>query len=685
MIYLEIILNLPINQGFTYSYSPPEDEKPELAPAIGKRAEIMFGNKKTEGFIIGISESLPENLNFDPAKIKAVRRIIDKEALFGEELIEIATWLSRYYLCTLGEAVFSMIPSGRRETSAGGFAFEEEVSAAPKNKLSDEQDLCVREILNHVNGLPCSARNDEGSARNDADSARKKLYHYIYGPTGSGKTEVFLSLAEKILEEGKGVIYLVPEIGLTGQVVKAVTERFGKTAAVLHSGLTPSQRLKEWNRIMHKEARVVIGARSAVFAPLPDLGLIIIDEEHDASYKSGNNPRYHARQVAMHRCSNLKIPLVMGSATPSVEAWYGMQKGSIIRHLLTKRLAGGQMPHISCINLKNYKNEGSISLPLEKQINEVLGRGHQVILFLNRRGFTHYFSCNSCGYELVCKNCSVPLTYHKNENRLKCHYCGWSITPPSSCPSCGSIDIGSSGYGTEYIEEETKAKFPNARIIRLDTDILKNKEQLLTGIEDFKNGKYDIMLGTQMVAKGLNFPKLELVGLILADAGLHMPDFRAGERTFSLITQVAGRAGRYFPDGKVLVQTYSPGLEPILFACQNRSQDFYTFELQQRRLMDFPPFSRLLRLVFRSYNRKEAYDTAKDAAGILSEKSSRGVEIIGPAECPIEKINSSWRYQILLKSSSILPLQALARALLTEYTHSQNVYIEYDVDPVSLL
>ena len=678
MIYLEIILNLPINQGFTYSYSPPEDEKPELAPAIGKRAEIMFGNKKTEGFIIGISESLPKNLNFDPAKIKAVRRIIDKEALFGEELIEIATWLSRYYLCTLGEAVFSMIPSGRRETSAGGFAFEEEVSAAPKNKLSDEQDLCVREILNHVNGLPRSARNDEGSAR-------KELYHYIYGPTGSGKTEVFLSLAEKILEEGKGVIYLVPEIGLTGQVVKAVTERFGKTAAVLHSGLTPSQRLKEWNRIMHKEARVVIGARSAVFAPLPDLGLIIIDEEHDASYKSGNNPRYHARQVAMHRCSNLKIPLVMGSATPSVEAWYGMQKGSIIKHLLTKRLAGGQMPHISCINLKNYKNEGSISLPLEKQINEVLGRGHQVILFLNRRGFTHYFSCNSCGYELVCKNCSVPLTYHKNENRLKCHYCGWSITPPSSCPSCGSIDIGSSGYGTEYIEEETKAKFPNARIIRLDTDILKNKEQLLTGIEDFKNGKYDIMLGTQMVAKGLNFPKLELVGLILADAGLHMPDFRAGERTFSLITQVAGRAGRYFPDGKVLVQTYSPGLEPILFACQNRSQDFYTFELQQRRLMDFPPFSRLLRLVFRSYNRKEAYDTAKDAARILSEKSSRGVEIIGPAECPIEKINSSWRYQILLKSSSILPLQALARALLTEYTHSQNVYIEYDVDPVSLL
>ncbi|MCR4900709.1 MAG: primosomal protein N' [Treponema sp.] len=663
-MYLEIILNLPINQGFTYSYFPPENEKPELVPQIGKRAEIMFGNKKTEGFIIGISDKLPQNLGFDPAKIKPIKRIIDKEPLFGDELIEIARWLSRYYLCTLGEAVFSMIPSGRRETSAGGFGFEEDISESKKNVLSQEQQKCVSEILN---------------------STSTNLYHYIYGPTGSGKTEVFLSLAEKILEQGKGVIYLVPEIGLTGQVVRSVTNRFGKTAAVLHSGLTPSQRLKEWNRIMHKEARVVIGARSAVFAPLPDLGLIIIDEEHDGSYKSGNNPRYHARQVAMHRCSNLKIPLIMGSATPSVEAWYGMQNNSIIKHTLSKRLAGGEMPHISCIDLKLYHTEGAISSPLEQQIKAVLAKKHQVILFLNRRGFTHFFNCNMCGYELKCKNCSVPLTYHKSENRLKCHYCGWSTVPPSSCPSCGSIEIGSSGFGTEYIEAETKAKFPNAKIVRMDTDILKNKDELLTTLEDFRNGKYDIMLGTQMVAKGLNFPNLELVGVILADAGLHMPDFRAGERTFSLITQVAGRAGRYFPDGKVIVQTYSPGQEPVYFACTNKLPDFYNWELEQRRLMEFPPFSRLLRLVFRSYDKANARETALQAFKILSEKSSKGVEIIGPAECPIEKINSSWRYQILLKASSIVPLQAMARSLLSDYTHNQNVYIEYDVDPVSLL
>ena len=667
MQYLEIILNLPVNQGFTYSYIPPENEKPELLPAIGKRAEIMFGNKKTQGFIIGIFDKIPENCPVGADKIRPVKRIIDKEALFGKELIEMAQWISRYYLCTLGEAVFSMIPSGKRETSAGGFGFEEEVGENKRNQLSSEQEKAVNEIL-RASGL-------RGAS----------LFHYLYGPTGSGKTEVFLSLAEKILEMGKGVIYLVPEIGLTGQVVKAVADRFGNTAAVLHSGLTPSQRLGEWNRIMHKEARVVVGARSAIFAPVPDLGLVIIDEEHDGSYKSGNNPRYHARQVAMHRCTKLKIPLLMGSATPSVEAWYGMQTGSIIKHQLTKRLAGGQMPHISCVDLSLFQNDGCISKPLEDEINKCLAQNHQTILFLNRRGFTHFFRCNHCGYELKCKNCSVPLTYHKAENRLRCHYCGWSVFPPESCPQCGSLDIGSSGFGTEYIEAETRSKFPNARVLRLDTDVLKNKEELLTSLEDFRQGKYDILLGTQMVAKGLNFPKLQLVGVILADAGLHMPDFRAGERTFSLITQVAGRAGRYFPDGKVIVQTYSPGKGPVLYACQNRIEDFYGTELAEREMLDFPPYSRLLRLVFRSYNKSLAAETARDAVKILEEGSPRGMEIIGPAECPIEKINSSWRYQILLKGSSIIPLQNAARKLLFGYTHNQNVYIEYDVDPVSLL
>lgn len=669
MIYLQVILNLPVNQGFTYSYIPPEKEKEELKPEIGKRAEIMFGNRKTTGFIIDISDSIPANCPVDASKIRPIKRIIDTEPLFGKELIDIAKWLAHYYLCTLGEAVFSMIPSGRRESSAGGFSFEEEIASKKNYELSDEQNKAVNDIFSSLS----------------PKAPAKSLFHYIYGPTGTGKTEVFLTLAQKVLESGKGVIYLVPEISLTGQVAQSIIERFGNTAAVIHSGLTPSQRLTQWHRILHKEARVIVGARSAIFAPVPDLGLIIIDEEHDGSYKSGNNPRYHARQVAMYRCNQLKIPLIMGSATPSVEAWHGMYKGTIIRHSLTKRLAGGTMPKISCINLNNYPNDGCISKPLEDEINKTLDQKKQTILFLNRRGFTHFFRCNLCGYELVCKNCSVPLTYHKNENRLRCHYCGWSASPPQSCPQCGSIEIGSSGFGTEYIEAETKAKFPNARIIRLDTDALKNKEQLLQSLNDFRTGKYDIMLGTQMVAKGLNFPNLQLVGVILADAGLHMPDFRAGERTFSLITQVAGRAGRYFPNGKVYVQTYNPTREPILFACKNQIQDFYSNELMQREMLEFPPFSRLVRIVFRSFDKRLALETAVDAEKILQNEGIRGVEIMGPAECPIERINSNWRYQILLKASSVTPLQQMARKLAFNYTHHQNVYIEYDVDPVSLL
>ena len=669
MIYLEIILNLPVNQGFTYSYIPPEKEKDELKPEVGKRAEIMFGNRKTTGFIINISDSIPESCPVDESKIKPVKRIIDKEPLFGKELIEMASWISRYYLCTLGEAIFSMIPSGRRDSSAGGFSFEEDKVSKTKNQLSPEQEKAVNDILE--------------ISKNPVKPASQ--FHYVYGPTGTGKTEVFLQLAEKILEQGKGVIYLVPEISLTGQVAQSIFDRFGNTAAILHSGLTASQRLTQWHRIMHKEARVVVGARSAIFAPMPDLGLVIIDEEHDGSYKSGNNPRYHARQVSMHRCARLGIPLVMGSATPSVEAWSGMENGIIYRHTLTKRLAGGTMPHINCINLNNFNNDGCISKPLEDEINNTLKQKKQTILFLNRRGFTHFFRCNSCGYELVCKNCSIPLTYHKVENRLRCHYCGWSINPPQSCPECGSLDIGSSGFGTEFIESETKAKFPNARIIRIDTDAITKKEELLEKLDEFRKGNYDIMLGTQMVAKGLNFPNLQLVGVIMADAGLHMPDFRAGERTFSLITQVAGRAGRYFPDGKVFVQTYSPGREPVLFACKNAVEAFYNYELTQRSLMEFPPFSRLLRIVFRSFSKEAAYKTAFEASKILGQMNVKGAEIIGPAECPIERINSNWRYQILLKGKSIIPLQSMARELLNNYTHNQNVYIEYDVDPVSLL
>ena len=666
MIFLDIVLNVPVNQAFTYSYIPLENQKPENIPQIGKRAEVRFGNKKMTGFITKIYDSFPSHCAVPLEKIKQVSKIVDSEPLITQELLETAIWVSKYYLCTIGEAVNSILPSARRESSEQSFSFDSEISAGIRQNLSEEQKKAVNDILAH-------AEKNESS------------FHYLYGPTGSGKTEVFLQTAEQILKKNKGVIYLVPEISLTQQVVDSVVNSFGPQVAVLHSSLTQSQKLTQWKKILHREARIVIGARSAIFAPVPDLGMIIIDEEHDSSYKSGNTPRYHARQTAMYRASKLKIPLIMGSATPSVEAWHLMNCGKLLKHTLSKRLAGGEKPSIKCINLNQSVMQGCISEELKNEIETTLKEKKQAILFLNRRGFTHFFRCSTCGFEMKCKNCSVSMTFHKSENRLRCHYCGWHILPPSSCPKCGSLDIGYSGFGTEFIEAETAQKFPNARIVRVDTDSVSKKGELQNKIDAFKKGEFDIMLGTQMVAKGLNFPNLKTVGIILADTALHLPDFRATERTFSLITQVAGRAGRFFPDGKVFVQTYNPENQAISFACSANTEGFYDFEINQRKLLSFPPFSRLIRLVFRSSNQIKAQMTSEDAANLIENLKIPGVEILGPSECPLSKISQNYRFQLILRGEKIVPLQNAVRKLLFDYRHPQEVYIECDVDPVSLL
>lgn len=663
-IYLETVLNVPVSQTFTYRLDttviPPECAVP------GKRAEVRFGNRRMTAYIISVRDSLPAGLQITTDKIKPVIRILDETPVFTPELIDLSWWMSRYYLCAQGEALAAMIPSGKRETDCPGFSFTDDPVEYSPRTLSEEQTAAVAGI-----------------------TAQKNLIHYIYGSTGSGKTEVFLRAAENILDSGKGVIYLVPEIGLTHQVIEAVVRRFGQTVAVLHSELTPSQRLKEWHRILNKDARVVIGARSAVFAPVPDLGMVIIDEEHDASYKAGSTPRYHARQIAMHRCRQLGIPLVMGSATPSAEAWHSMETGNIIRHRLSKRLAGGVPPDIETVDLSKTGTEtGCLSPRLCEEIRSTLSEKRQVILFLNRRGFTHFFRCNTCGFELKCKNCSVALTYHKGEKRLRCHYCGWNIAPPSICPECASVDVGYSGFGTEFIESETVAKFPSARICRIDTDSLTKKGELQEKLASFRNGETDILLGTQMVAKGLNFPNLKLVGVVLADTGLHMPDFRAAERTFALITQVAGRAGRFFPDGKVIVQSYNPAQEAVAYACSGNTEGFYAQELEQRKILGFPPFTRLIRLVFRAATLEAAQDAAAGAADLLAfeaEKISAAADILGPSECPLSMVAANYRWQVLLRAISIKPLLQLCSAFLYGYKAPAAVYIEVDVDPVNLL
>ncbi|MDR0624209.1 MAG: primosomal protein N', partial [Treponema sp.] len=564
--FFDLVFDIPSNQTFTYL----ADAKGEAAP--GKRALAPFGRRESLGYIIARREAAPAGM--DPAAIKAIRRVVDKEPVFEDRDIDLARWMAAYYLCGLGQALGAMIPSGRRAGEYPSFSeAEEEITGAPL-ELSEEQKQALEIITAGAAAPPSPAPHSYSSP---PPSIPPPPMFYLYGITGSGKTEVFLRTAEFLLAQGRSVIYLVPEISLTHQTAEAIGKRFGQAAATLHSGMSPSARFTEWMRIRRGEIRIVVGPRSAVFAPAQDLGLIIIDEEHDGSYKSGNTPRYHARQAAIRRCSAEGAALVMGSATPSAEAWKLMGDGVIKRLDLSRRLSGGSPPKVYPVSLEH--TQGCLTAELKEEIRNTALMGRQTILFLNRRGFAHFYHCPSCGFELTCRRCSVSLTWHKSRGRAICHYCGYSETPPQACPQCGSLEAGYRGFGTEMIEEEVRATFPDLRLRRADADTAGKKGLLKETLDAFRAGELDILLGTQMVAKGLNFPGVRLVGVILADTGLHMPDFRAAERTFSLIVQVAGRAGRYFPDGKVIVQTLRPRDPVITRSCGLDVAGFFAAEL----------------------------------------------------------------------------------------------------------
>lgn len=637
---------------------PPRAKKKTAAQPeakLGVRVAAPFGRRLLVGYVVAECDQS----DIPDSQLKRISRVIDTEALFNEKSVELAKWLAGMYYCGLGEALGAMLPSGRREISAGLETGEFEIEEKPL-VLSDEQKNALDHILSSKDGIS-----------------------YLYGLTGTGKTEVFLQAAEATLREGRGVIYLVPEIALTGQVVEAAERRFGARCAVIHSRLSPSQKLSEWRRILRGEADVVIGARSAIFAPLENTGLIVIDEEHEGSYKAGNTPRYHARQVAMHRRAVEGARLVMGSATPSLESWKLMQEGGMERLTLTKRLSGGAPPKVEIIDMSS--EEGPISARLADAVRGTAAAGGQSILFLNRRGFSYFFRCNTCGAEIRCKNCSVALTYHKDQNALVCHYCGYRTAPPRACPECGSLDVGYAGFGTERIEEEAARLFPNLRIARLDADTVSKKGGLEDTIADFRAGKIDILLGTQMVAKGLNFPKVKTVGVVLADTSLNLPDFRAAERAFALIVQVAGRAGRFSPDGRVLVQTYRPHSAVIELAASGDLPKFYELELSARKELEFPPYSRLIRIVFRSGDRSRAIEAAQDFARRAAAILPREAEILGPAECPIGMVAGTARWQLIFRAPDIRALHAPLGALLAEWKAPPSVRIESDVDPVALM
>ncbi|MBM3274683.1 MAG: primosomal protein N' [Candidatus Sericytochromatia bacterium] len=506
----------------------------------------------------------------------------------------------------------------------------------------------------------------------------------LHGVTGSGKTEVYLQTIAATLAEGKRAIVLVPEISLTPQTIARFAARFGDRVAVLHSGLSDGERFDEWTRTRSGEAQVVVGARSAVFAPVAPLGLIVLDEEHDGAYKQETSPRYHARAVALKRAQLEGAKVVLGSATPSIEAWQAAQRGMFRLLSLSRRVAGLELPPVQLVDMRQEMLAGTRSLfsrALVAALAETIAAEDQAIVLLNRRGFAPFVLCQGCGATSECPQCSVSLTYHRDEETLRCHYCGHKRPAPSRCAACGGRAARYVGAGTQKVVEALRQALPQARVLRLDRDTASRKDAHFEILEAFSRGEADILVGTQMVAKGLDFPRVSLVGVLAADAALRLPDFRAAERTFQLVTQVAGRAGRQKP-GRVIVQAFAPDHPALQAASQHDYQGFLAGEMAGRRLLGYPPFGRITVITVSAKEPERALAAAGDLRTALGGAPA---DILGPAPAPLEQIQGQHRFQLVLKTRHLPGTLATLRDALAKVGYRRNVRISVDVDAVSML
>lgn len=520
----------------------------------------------------------------------------------------------------------------------------------------------------------------------DAVKDRRAEKFLLFGVTGSGKTEVYLRAAAEALRQGRQVLYLVPEIALATQAVTSLRDRFGDAVAIFHSDVPPSERLDSWLAVKKGECSVVLGARSAAFAPLSNIGLIIVDEEHEGSYKQESSPRYDARRLAEFLAGRHSCPVVFGSATPSIESFSRAESDEMTLLSLPSRAADAKLPDVLVEDLREGYKAGKPALfsdVLLEKLEAVLGRGEQAILFLNRRAYASFLICRDCGRQFLCKNCSVSLAYSRRFNRLRCHHCGYSEKPPSTCPSCGGTRVSPFGIGTERVEEAVKESFPSARIARLDRDAVQRKGMLEQILASFGSGEIDVLVGTQMVAKGLNFPGVTLVGVIAADLSLNIPDFRATERTFQLLSQVAGRAGRGAKPGEVVIQTFAPDNIAIQAARKHAYHELYEELSAERKSAGYPPFKRLANILFVGANLAEAKAAALQSATALREHFGKAADVLGPTDCVIERLNNNWRQHILLKLEPQGEFEGVAE--IVDRYRSRSLQITVDVDPQSLM
>ena len=542
--------------------------------------------------------------------------------------------------------------------------------------------------------------NDEQQNALNTIKKNEKQFYLLKGVTGSGKTEIYINLMKEALQEGKGSIFLVPEISLTTQMIERLEKQFKDTVAVLHSKLTDMEKRQEWNYIRNGDKKIVVGARSAIFAPVQNLKYIIIDEEHENTYKQDNNPRYHVKNVAIKRAmlesgeeknnNDEKVKVILGSATPSFESYYQAKQGDLSLVELKQRFNNAKMPKYEIVDL-NETSE-NFSKELLKQMAETLKKQEQILLILNRKAFSTLLKCKDCGEIPTCPNCSISLSYYKSENRLKCNYCGYERLYQKKCFNCGSEKLIQLGSGTEKIEAELHEYFPSTKIVRIDSESMKNKQDYEKVYLDFKNHKYDIMIGTQIIAKGFHFPNVTLVGILNSDIILNFPDFRAGEKTFQLLTQSAGRAGRGEKEGKVLIQTFNMKNEVIQKTIENNYEGYYEHELQMRRLLNYPPFGRLIIIVLSSKDELKLENKTKEFYEILQQNIRQVINVYEnemlsePFKAPIYKINGRYRNQIFIKFNreNINKIKKIIRQIVNKLDY-KDVRISIDVDPINMM
>jgi len=739
--YAEVAVPLHVFQTFTYRLSPEQSVQAE----VGARLVVPLGRNLVTGYVVSLHNQLPAELG--EVDVKDAHTLVDAEPVCNPEILQLARWVADYYACPLGEVIRAALPPGMTPKSRSGSKFVKPklrrfvrlTSNGAEQKLTDTQRRVLATLQDGPMSLQALLTTAEVSASTITSLEKKALVEIyegairrdplaetlgiadaehtltpaqssvltqieqqmnsgaysaflLHGVTGSGKTEIYMRAMSKALSLGRSAMMLVPEIALTPVFSRRLRARFGDQVAIFHSSLQKGERFDEWTRVRNGDARVVIGTRSAVFAPVKNLGLIVVDEEHESSYRQQESPYYNARDVAIVRAQKESATVVLGSATPSLESFHNARKGKYHFVALPERIGARPMAEAKIIDMRNvFVRHGKprvFSDELLEAIRETRERGEQSIILLNRRGYSSFILCRSCGETVQCPNCDVTLTYHRSERVIVCHYCNHREAVPRVCPSCGKKYIYYVGEGTEQLEEMLRLLFPALRVARIDRDTTARRKVFEQTLMDFSAGRIDTLVGTQMLAKGHDFPNVTLVGVVSVDAGLALPDFRSAERTFQLITQVAGRAGRGDRPGRVLIQTYHPYHYALRHACAQDYETFYEEELRYRQNHSYPPFVALASLLVHGPDlgkvRNDSLELRKQLDLVNQERKCR---VLGPAPAPLSRLKGEHRFQLLIKSRSRKDLREVADAAMRAVADSGvNLRsINLEIDPVSIM